>query len=114
MELANLPGTSAACILFIANGITRKCFTLKMNDGNSSVYMFPALSKLPLEKVDLEYLGQGHRVQQCSHGPIRWQTSTSLKVIFKHFSLALTILRYLHFKICDVENIGQCHDIDLQ
>ena len=42
-------------------------------------------------------------------GPIRWQISTSIKVVLEHFSLALTVLRISHFKICDLENVGECN-----
>ena len=50
---------------------------------------------------------------QHSQWPIRWQISTSRKVILEQFSLALTIFsrKNSHFKIHDLENVGQGHDV---
>ena len=44
------------------------------------------------------------------NGPIRWQVSTSIKIILEHFSLALTSTRYSHFKVHNLEDVGQSHD----
>ena len=40
------------------------------------------------------------------NGPIQWQISTSIKVILEHFSLAFIV-----FKILDLEDVGQGHDV---
>ena len=45
------------------------------------------------------------------NAPISWNISTSIKVIYEHFSLALTSSRYPHFKFRDVANVGQGHEI---
>ena len=63
-----------------------------LSDGNSNVYISSVyLSKLSLEKCYLENLGQGKEFNICT-GPIRWEISTSKKVILEHFSLALTVI----------------------
>ena len=58
---------------------------------------------------ELENEGQGHGVQQ-SNGTIQWQISFSIKVILEHFWLALIIFQ-IHFKIYDLQSIGQSHDV---
>ena len=69
---ANLQGTSAARAIIYRKCITRKCLILKMNV----------------------------KVMECTScsGPIRWQISTSIKVILEHFSLALTAFEIFTFQ----------------
>ena len=43
--------------------------------------------------------------------PILEQMSTSIKVILEHFSIALTVSRYLHFKIRGVKKVAQGRDV---
>ena len=57
---------------------------------------------------DLEN-GQDHRVNICN-GPSRQQISTSIKVNFEHFSLAVFSI-YSRFKMRDFEYVGQGHDV---
>ena len=48
------------------------------------------------------------------NGAIEWLVSTSLKVVLKHFSLALTVFQILNIMISrnfDLKHIGQRHDI---
>ena len=54
--------------------------------------------------------GQDHTEYNIRHH-IRWQISFSIKVIFEYFSLALTIFQIFTFKIRELENVGQNHDI---
>ena len=54
---------------------------------------------------DLENEGQGHEVQK-SQWPIRWQMSTSIKVVIGHFRYLSPFSIYSHFEICDQKNMG--------
>ena len=45
------------------------------------------------------------------NGPIRWQISTPSKVILDNFRRLSAFCRYPQFKIRDLENLNQGHDI---
>ena len=81
---ANLPGTFVSCE-FLYTFIRKTGFTFKMKIRITEYYI--------------------------RKGPIRWQILTSIKVIPEHFSLALTGFEISRFKIRDIENVGQGHDI---
>ena len=57
---------------------------------------------------DLENKGQRNGVTS-RNGSIRCQISTSIKVILEHFSLALAMFKV--FKLGDLENVNQLHDV---
>ena len=42
---------------------------------------------------------------------IRWRISTSLNVIGLIFATALTVSEILTFQVCDIETIGQGHEV---
>ena len=56
------------------------------------------------------------------NGPIRWHISTSMKVILEHFSFSLSLslslshrfldIRISKFVTCDLENVGQSHEVE--
>ena len=60
--------------------------------------------------VDIENEGQSY-VAQSHRVAIRWRISTSLKVTPEHFSQIPQFSRYSQFKIRDLINAGQGHDL---
>ena len=46
-----------------------------------------------------------------NYGPVRWQISTSIKVILSIFCLLSPFSRHSQFKIRDLENVGQGHGV---
>ena len=55
---------------------------------------------------DLENEGQDHvEHSQWSH------LMRNIKIVLEHFLLALTVSRYSHFKIRDLENVCQGNDV---
>ena len=59
---------------------------------------------------DPENVGQDHEYNMCNDG-IRWQISTSKKIILHIFVLALAISEIFTFQMFDLENLSQGHGV---
>ena len=62
---------------------------------------------LTFQMIDLENLGQGHRVQHSNSNAIWWQISTIIKIIAHLFILTFIVSEILMFKNSDLGNLGQ-------
>ena len=83
-----------------------------LSHGNNNVCMFPAftcknsyLKSLTL-KIQVKVTGYNIR-----NGSTRWQIQTSVQIVLTISRQLSPISRYLYFKICDLENLGQGPDV---
>ena len=95
----------------VRSGIIRWHIPDFLSDCNSNVSSFPMftshnshLKSLTL-KIKVKIMKYNIRMVH------RWQISTSIKVVLKHFSLTAPFSRCSHFKLYDLENIEQGHDV---